>query len=93
MEQAESEFKRALKDDSENLTAHASLAAVYKRQGKEELAAKHEELHLKYKADDNAGDVARPIARRKYPAADHAAEPLVIYSLNRAEAYGLAASP
>ena len=79
--QAESEFKRALADDSENLTAHASLAAVYKRLGQNDLAEHHEQLHLKYKADDNASDVARPEGRRKYPAANHAAEQLVIYSL------------
>ncbi len=54
---------------------------VYKRMGQSELAERHEQLHLKYKADDNASDVARPEARRKYPAANHAAEQLVIYSL------------
>ncbi|MCC6507575.1 MAG: hypothetical protein IT423_00600, partial [Pirellulaceae bacterium] len=90
LSQAESEFKLALKDDSENLTSHASLSAVYKRLGNEEQAERHEQLHLKYKADDNASDVARPIARRQYPAADHAAEQLVIYSLHRPDAYGLA---
>jgi tetratricopeptide (TPR) repeat protein len=93
LSQAESEFKRALQDDSENLTAHAALAAVYKRLGNTEAADKHEELHLRYKADDNASDVARPEGRRRYPAADHAAEQLVIYSLNRQGAYGLATNP
>lgn len=83
LKQAETEFKRALVDDSENLNAHASLAAVYKRLGQSDLAEHHEQLHLKYKSDDNASDVARPTARNKYPAANHAAEQLVIYSLNR----------
>lgn len=89
LDQAESEFKQVLKDDSENQTAHASLASIYKRRGDETAAARHEALHLKFKPDDNASDVARPIARRKYPAANHAAEQLVIYELRRSGAYEL----
>lgn len=89
IEQAQTEFHRVLQDDSENLAAHANLASIYQRRGDEVEASKHRELHLRYKPDDNAGDVARPVARRQYPAADHAAEQLVIYDLQRPAATDL----
>lgn len=81
--QAEREFLRVLDVDSENVTAHANLAAIYQRLGDVEKSSYHAELQLRYKPDDNAADVARPVARRQYPAADHAAESLVIYWLHR----------
>jgi hypothetical protein len=40
---------------------------------------------MRYKPDDNAAEVAIPAARRRYPAANHAAEALVIYDLQRIE--------
>ncbi|MCR9291925.1 MAG: hypothetical protein NXI32_04345 [bacterium] len=89
MREALQEFERVLEVDSEDVTAHANLAAIYRRWKQDEKAQYHEELQLRYKMDDNAGDVARPIARRKYPAADHAAESLVIYWLHRQGAPGL----
>ncbi len=46
-------------------------------------------MNVRYKADDNAADVARPKARSQYPYANFAAEPIVIYSLQREGAYGL----
>lgn len=81
--EAQSQFQKTLQVDSEDVTAHANLAIVYARRGEQELAAKHSELQLRYKLDDSAGSQAIPEARRRYPAADHAAEPLVIYSLHR----------
>jgi hypothetical protein len=42
-------------------------------------------LHTRYKPDDNAAEVAIPAARRRYPAANHAAEALVIYDMQRTE--------
>jgi hypothetical protein len=39
--------------------------------------------------DDNARDRAVAAARRANPAADHAAESVVIYDLQRSGAYGL----
>lgn len=91
LDEAEVAFKTVLKDDSEDATAHANLAQIYQRRGDTAAAERHRALHLKYKTDDNAGDIARPIARRQYPAADHAAEQLVIYSLQRPGAPGLPA--
>lgn len=80
---AETEFLRVLETDAENSTAHANLARIYGERGDTEKESYHSQLHLKYKADDNASEVAIPLARQKYPAADHAAEALVIYDLQR----------
>ncbi len=44
---------------------------------------------MKYKPDDNARERAVAIHRLKNPAADHAAEAVVIYDLRRSGAYGL----
>ena len=50
-------------------------------------AKSHAALHEKYRVDDNARDVAIANARRRYPAANHAAEPIVIYDLMRSQAF------
>ncbi len=92
LERAKYEFLKVLEDDSENVTAHFNLSFIFERIGDEAAAAKHRALNLRYKADDNASEQAKPIARAKYPAADHAAEQLVIYSLHRKGAPGLAAA-
>lgn len=89
LRQAEEQFLKALEVDSENVSSHANLVAIYRRTGESELADKHAALQLRYKTDDNARDVAQPVARRKYPAANHAAEPLVVYWLHRLDAPGL----
>jgi hypothetical protein len=54
-----------------------------------EKAEKNLRLHGKYKVDDNARDFAVALARRKDPAANYAAEAVVIYDLNRSGAYGM----
>ena len=46
-------------------------------------------FYAKYKPDDNARDEAVAKARIKYPAANHAAEAIVIYDLQRPGAYEL----
>jgi tetratricopeptide (TPR) repeat protein len=89
LEEARGEFEKSLLVDSEDVTAHANLAAIYKRLGNTEKAEFHGQAHVRYKPDDNAADVARPVARRQYPAADHAAESLVIYWLHRRGAHQL----
>ena len=81
--EAEARFKRTLEIDSENVTAHYNLALIYERLGERELAAQHRKLHERYRPDDNARDRAVAIARRRDPAADHAAQATVIYSLQR----------
>ena len=50
-----------------------------------EAAELHRKLHARYKPDDNARDVAVAKARQKNPAADHAANAIVIYDLSRKE--------
>jgi len=51
--------------------------------GDSDTAAYHSQLHATYKPDDNATDKAIAEARRRYPAANRAAEAVVIYELGR----------
>jgi tetratricopeptide (TPR) repeat protein len=76
-------FQKTLEIDSENVTAHHNLYLLHAQLGNEERAAEHRKLHARYKPDDNAADRAVRLAREKYPAANHAAEAVVIYSLHR----------
>ncbi|HEV3003121.1 MAG TPA: tetratricopeptide repeat protein, partial [Pirellulales bacterium] len=91
-ERAIEQFQKTLRLDSENFTAHYSLASIFELLGDKEKAAEHRRLHERFKADDNAGDRAIKLARQKYPAANHAAEAVVIYSLHRPGAPGLPAA-
>jgi tetratricopeptide (TPR) repeat protein len=79
------QFNQVLDVDSENVTAHANLAEIYGLIGDTEQEQYHRTLHTRYKSDDNAAEVAIPAARRRYPAANHAAEALVIYDMQRTE--------
>ena len=83
MRQAIGQFEKTLQTDSENVTAHYNLGLLHARLGETEQAKHHQRYHARYKPDDNARDRAIAEARRRYPAANHAAEPLVIYSLHR----------
>ncbi len=86
------QFEKTLSIDSENVTAHYNLQLLYKQLGENEKAAEHGRLHARYKPDDNAGDRATALARQRYPAANHAAEAIVIYPLRRPGAPGLPAT-
>ncbi len=86
IQQAAEQFKKSLALDSENLAAHYNLALIYKQLGDDTLAEHHQKLHERYRPDDNARDRAVTIARRANPAADHAAQAIVIYPLQRAGA-------
>ena len=86
---AQSEFERVLEIDTENLMAHANLVTVYERLGFEDKAQFHRQANLRYKPDDNASNLARRPARQKYPAANRAAEAIVIYLMQRPGAPGL----
>jgi len=90
MRQAEHWYSRALEYDPENAAAHYGLHRVYEDLGDDERSATHAALHATYKIDDNARDAAIAAARRKYPAANHAAEDVVIHDLQRDGAYGFA---
>jgi len=85
-QEAVEQFERTLEVDSENVTAHYNLHLLYARLGEQAKADEHQRLHARYKRDDNAADRASSLAREKYPAANHAAEALVIYPLQRSGA-------
>jgi tetratricopeptide (TPR) repeat protein len=82
-------FDATLALDSENMTAHYNLALIYAELGDEAKAAEHRKLHERYRPDDNARDRAIAIARRRDPAANHAAQAVVIYPLQRPGAFEL----
>ena len=86
-------FRRVLELDPENVTAHYNLGLIYAQLGDEAKAEAHRQLHATYKPDDNARDRAISAARIRYPAANHAAEAIVIYDLQRPGAYELTAGP
>ena len=92
LNQAREQFDRTLGLDSENVTAHYNLALIYGQLGVEARAEKHRKEHERYRPDDNARDRAIVIHRRQNPAADHAAQSIVIYSLQRQGAPGLKGS-
>jgi hypothetical protein len=89
LREAAVQFEKTLSIDSENVTAHYNLQLLYAELGDADRAAEHGRLHLRYKPDDNATDRALKLARAKYPAANHAAEAVVIYPLHRPGAPGL----
>ena len=84
LREAAKQFQRSLALDSENTTAHYNLGLIHGELGEKELEKKHKTLHLRYKPDDNAQGLAVRLAREKYPAANSAAESLVIYPLHAA---------
>src|SRR5205807_7095102 len=88
--QAAEKFKKTLELDSDSLTVNYNLALIYHQLGDEQRAAEHQRLHERYRPDDNARDRAIAIERRRNPAANHAAQATVIYSLQRPGAPGLA---
>ncbi|MEW4487763.1 tetratricopeptide repeat protein [Thalassoglobus sp. JC818] len=77
------EYQKTLDIDSENLAAHYGLSQVYLELDEPEKAAEHAELHERFKPDDNAAGRAVRLAREKYPAANHAAEAVVKYLLEK----------
>ncbi len=79
------QFQQTLALDSENVGAHYGLSLIFALMGDEKQAEHHREQHQRYKLDDNARDKAVAAARQKYPAANHASEPVVIYPLNRTD--------
>jgi tetratricopeptide (TPR) repeat protein len=87
--EARETFQRVLELDPENVSAHYNLDLIYKQLGDRESAAKHFSLYRRYKPDDNARDRAIAKHRAGNPAADRAAEAIVIYDLRRSGAPGL----
>jgi hypothetical protein len=81
LHEARDVYQAALALDPENAQAHWGLSLVYRDLGEQALAQKHQSLHSTYKVDDNAKDHAVAEARRRYPAANKAAEAVTIYEL------------
>ncbi|MCZ7636537.1 MAG: tetratricopeptide repeat protein [Verrucomicrobia bacterium] len=76
-------FEQTLALDPENLTAHYNLALLYVQLGETDRALGHLREHEKYRPDDNARDHAITVERRRNKAADHAAQAIVLYPLQR----------
>jgi hypothetical protein len=85
LRQARDWFLAALAEDPENSASHYNLARVYSELGDDIEAERHRAAHARYRVDDNARDFAVSAARRANPAANHAADPVVVYDLHRAE--------
>jgi tetratricopeptide (TPR) repeat protein len=83
LERAADRLEQALAIDPENAAAHHSLSLVYSDLGRLEAAAEHRRLHETYRPDDQAIQRAVTLQRSRNPAADHAAEPIAIYDLQR----------
>ncbi|CAN5214505.1 multiheme c-type cytochrome [soil metagenome] len=83
LEEAMTWHTKALEIDPENVAAHYGLAQIFTELGEPERAARHRALHARYRIDDNARDRAIALARRRDAAANHAAEAVVIYDLQR----------
>lgn len=82
-------FNDTLGIDPENVTAHYNLALIHAQLGDRARSAEHRKAHERYRPDDNARDRAVSVARRSNAAADHAAQAVVIYDLQRPGAFGL----
>ncbi|MDZ7749292.1 MAG: tetratricopeptide repeat protein [Halofilum sp. (in: g-proteobacteria)] len=76
-------FEQVLGIDPENRTAHYNLARIHDWRGDDERARRHWTQYARYKPDDNARDKVVAAHRRVDAPADHAAEDVVIYDLQR----------
>ncbi len=85
--EARDAFRATLELDPENITAHFNLDSIYKQLGEPEKAAEHFDLYQTYRPDDNSRDRVVTAHRAANPAADHAAEAIAIYDLQRPGAY------
>jgi Cytochrome c554 and c-prime len=76
-------FDRTLAIDSENVTAHYALALLHAELGSPDRATTHREAHQRYTADEQARNRVIAEHRAANPAANHAAQSVVIYDLQR----------
>jgi tetratricopeptide (TPR) repeat protein len=83
LNEARSWFDRTLELDPENTTALYNLGLIHTLLGDTGQAEHFRRLHAYHRVDDNAGDRAANLHRMQNPAADHAAESVVIYDLHR----------
>ena len=85
LERARQRFEQVLGIDPENVTAHYNLALVNTELGDTQAADHHHTLHERYRPDDQAVERAVTLHRRHNPAANHAAEAVAVYDLQRAD--------
>ncbi len=90
---ARDRLEQALAIDPENARAHHNLALVHSALDAPAAAARHRDLHDRYRPDDEAVERAVAAHRGRNAAADHAAEASAVYDLQRPGAYGLAPPP
>jgi tetratricopeptide (TPR) repeat protein len=83
LEQAAQRFGQVLQADPENLTAHYNLALINAQLQRPAEADRHRALHERYRPDDQAIEQAVSTHRQRNPAANHAAEPVAVYDLQR----------
>jgi len=76
-------YQQVLALDPENVAAHYGAGQLHELLADPNQADHHRKQYAKYKPDDNAKDVAIQLARAKYPAADHAANKVVIIDLHQ----------
>ena len=76
-------FDRTLAIDAENVTAHYALSLLHGELGDQARAAAHREAHLRYTPDEQSRSRVIAMHRLANPAANHAAQALVIYDLQR----------
>jgi tetratricopeptide (TPR) repeat protein len=81
LRRAADQFEKTLAIDPENVTAHYALSLIYDALGDAARSHQHAALHARYKPDDNARDHAVAAHRLANPAANHAAQSIVIYPL------------
>ncbi|MGI9321685.1 MAG: tetratricopeptide repeat protein, partial [Thiogranum sp.] len=85
LQQAKGRFEQVLEADPENVTAHYNLALIYAELDQPGKTGLHRQLHEKYRPDDHAIERAVTVHRGLNPAANHAAEAVAIYDLQRAD--------
>lgn len=85
---AAARLEQSLRLDPEHPATHHALSLVYLDLGRIEEAAVHQRLHESYRSDDQAIARAVSLHRTRNPAADRAAEPIVIHDLQRFETPG-----
>ena len=71
-----------LERDPESARAYWLRAQAFQGLGRLDEAAASRDLNARYRIDEQAGEAAIREARKRYPAADHAANPQAIYVLS-----------
>jgi tetratricopeptide (TPR) repeat protein len=84
-QQSIDKFNEVLVMNPEWADAHFGLFQLYAALGNVQKAQEHKALHDKHKVDDNAHDTVIAKARAQNKAADHAAEMIAFYELDRLE--------